>query len=366
MAAARDTCPYEEKSPKNSDAGPELLQEFLRIQAKGIIKIGRQSEDRSNLCVTTNERNEILVGTENGSHLFSEDGQLISSFLLGNNVDENEVPSAIFSRENEHIIYLASNNSIFTFDMRNGEKIIHTFQANEDEINQLVACKNHLAACDDSGEVKIFDTTNNRVLRTLRNKHKNICSSLCFRNGFANELVSGGLDCQLILWNYSKIKALNSSNTQDIFKASADDSGYMFNPPLINAIDCTKDGTGLACSLGNGAIMLYEITKSRKLIPAEILKHHSSIGATSIKLLDFEDEHCLISGGNDCKLNVIKLASGAFQSDCNTKDKNSCKSINLSSKINHLTSFNNNEKFSILVCDQTSNLKCFELDLSVR
>ena len=112
--------------------------------------------------------------------------------------------------------------------------------------------------------------------------------------------------------------------------------------------------------------MLYEITKSRKLMPAEILKHHSSIGATSIELFDFEDEHFLISGGNDCKLNIIKLASGAFQSDFNTKDKNCCKSINLFSKVNHLTSYNHNNKFSIFVCDQTNNLKCFEVDLSVR
>ena len=250
MAAAKYPSPREEKSPDNNDAGTELLQEFARIQTKEIIKTGRQIEDCSNLCVTTNARKDILVGTENGSHLFSEDGRLISSFLLGNNDHKNEVPSAIFNRENENIIYLANNNSIFTFDARSGGKIIYAFQDNEDEINQVVACKNQLAACDDSGEIKIFDTTSNKVFRTLRNKHKNICSSLCFRNGFANELLSGGLDCQLILWNYSKIRALYSSNTQDIFKASADDSAYMLNPPLVNAVDCKKDGTGVACSLG--------------------------------------------------------------------------------------------------------------------
>ena len=249
MAAARDTSPYEEESPHN-DAGAELLQEFARIQAKEIIKAGRHSKDCSNLCVATNARKEILVGTENGSHLFSEDGRLISSFLLGNNDHENEIPSAIFNSENENMIYLANNDAICLFDARSGGKIIYTYQDNEDEINQLVACKSHLAACDDNGEIKIFDTTSNKVFRTLRNKHKNICSTLCFRNGFANELVSGGLDCQLILWNYSKIRALHSSNTQDIFKASADDSAYMFNPPLVNAVDCSKDGTGLACSLG--------------------------------------------------------------------------------------------------------------------
>ena len=223
-----------------------------KLVQKSTIGTGNPGTELSNLCVEINNRNIVLVGSELGCFLVSLDGSVLSSFETeGDKGSLGQVPSAIFHATNNDIVFVASENVIFAFDTRESLKPAFCLQENVEEINQLCVQGEHLASCDDSGEVKIYDLSTRKSFRTLRNKHKNICSSICFRDSAKKELISGSLDCQLILWNYGKIKVLDTSNTQEIFRAiDGESSTYMFNPPMINAIDCSYGGEILACGAG--------------------------------------------------------------------------------------------------------------------
>jgi hypothetical protein len=48
-----------------------------------------------------------------------------------------------------------------------------------------------LAACDDSGEVHIFDTAKRTLVKVLKGRHKNICSCVIFRPEHATEVCEG-------------------------------------------------------------------------------------------------------------------------------------------------------------------------------
>ena len=212
-------------------------------------------QSASNLCICVSERNEILVGSENGAFLVNFEGKVINAFLTGQNEDDeqNSVPSVCFCSENENMIYVANEERINAYDSRhNGKKKpVFTFEDCEDDINQIVSRDRHLAACDDSGECRIFDIRSRKNFRTLRNKHTNICSSIAFRPQRNSEILTGGLDCQFILWDYSKLKMLSKVNSQDSFaSATGDTSIYMANPPMVNSFDVAVDGIYTVCALG--------------------------------------------------------------------------------------------------------------------
>ena len=223
-----------------------------KLVQRNTIGTGNSDADVSNLCVKINNRNDVLVGSEFGCFVVSLEGTILSSLKAEeDDVNLGQVASAIFHAANSDIVYVANENVILAYDLRENLKPVFCLRENSDEINQLCIQGDHLASCDDSGEVKIYDLSIRKSFRTLRKKHKNICSTICFRQNTQNELLSGSLDCQLILWNYAKIKVLDTSNTQEIFRAvDGEKSAYMFNPPLINAIDCSNDGEVLACGTG--------------------------------------------------------------------------------------------------------------------
>ena len=226
------------------------------------ISLSQLEDDQSCLCVSSNLNDNMIVGTENGAFLLTAEGKVISTFMMGEKGVFNEVPSAKFCPQNPNVIYLASENIVTGFDSRIDSKNtgtarsravnqVSSFEENTEEINQISVCDKYVAACDDNGEIKIYDTSSKRVFRTLRNKHKNICSSVCFRPNFANEIFSGGLDNQVLLWNFSKIRVFSAVNTQDIFGKNQMSSTYTMSPPMVNDIKCLEDGTKLACALGN-------------------------------------------------------------------------------------------------------------------
>lgn len=241
MDEAREESPIVDSSPDG-----ELVQ-------RKFIGAGTSGTEVSNLCVKINKRNEVLVGSENGCSLFSLEGGVISVFESDQGREEplGEVPTVVFDATNDDVFFIASDNTVLAYDCREGRQPLFCLKENSDEINQLRVCALHLASCDDSGEIKVFDVSTRKSFRTLRNKHKNICSSISFRKNACNELVSGSLDYQLILWNYSKIKALDVSNTQEIFRAmDGENSGYLCNPPMINAVGFSDDAKILACGTG--------------------------------------------------------------------------------------------------------------------
>lgn len=110
-------------------------------------------------------------------------------------------------------LFTASEATIFEFDMRRSEIVLTQSEAqwniHSDEVNCLTLNqKGYLASCEDSGDIKVIDTSTRRVIKTLRNVHDNvrtyalvdfqfsellliqICYTVCFRNPKSSERMS--------------------------------------------------------------------------------------------------------------------------------------------------------------------------------
>lgn len=76
---------------------------------------------------------------------------------------------------------------------------------NSDEINSLALSPNgtYLAAADDSGEIKVINVRTHQLHKTLKGAHTNICAAVAFRPHHPWELLSGGLDAQVVRWNFA-------------------------------------------------------------------------------------------------------------------------------------------------------------------
>lgn len=77
-----------------------------------------------------------------------------------------------------------------------------------EEINSVAI--NHkgtlLASADDAGEVAIIDIEAGTLTKSLKKGHTNIASSVTFRRHRPWEVISGGLDCMLLKWDFSAAK----------------------------------------------------------------------------------------------------------------------------------------------------------------
>ena len=158
--------------------------------------------DASNIC-TTFCNNTIAVGHEGGGYLTDLNNNTVSPFQD----IEDDVSAIKFKTNDNNVIYLACGSNIKCFDIRQSLKIpTNSFSDNQDEINciDLNQEDSLLAACDDSGDCVVFDLKTNKLMRTLRRRHTNICSSVRFLPGRSDEVVTGGLDSQAIRWDFRR------------------------------------------------------------------------------------------------------------------------------------------------------------------
>jgi len=245
------------------------------------------------LCVNTQKQSgQIVSGGEDGKLcVWTPEGKLATSVER----PDSCCTSAIFSSDNPNIVYAAFGEEILVLDITRSPHPIHTFESNTDEINQLDYDfkERYLGACDDSGEVKIYSIQDKKVFKTLRHKHTNICSTIAFRPGRPWEIISGGLDCQFVHWDFSKAKCLNQFNTQKLFPTPGE-SPHMINPPFVHHIASSPIGTQIACALENGQIPILDCSK-KHLKPVYTLLAHTQ----GVSQVHFLNENTLISSGND-------------------------------------------------------------------
>lgn len=65
-----------------------------------------------------------------------------------------------------------------------------------------------LAAADDSGQIAILDLQSGKLVKMLTGGHSSIASTVAFREHSPWEVLSGGLDKQIIRWNFSSGKPM--------------------------------------------------------------------------------------------------------------------------------------------------------------
>ena len=165
--------------------------------------------------------------------------------------ESKEVNSVCFCGKNPERLYASCGNKIFGYDLRNLSSTVCEFEFNEEEINQITIHDRgtYLAACDDSGEVKVVDIQSGRLFKTLKRKHENICSTVQFRPSRPWEIVSGGMDFKVISWEFSSGRSLQELNVQELGEDSQE-GAYFVNPPFVHSIHMAGNGRKFASGLG--------------------------------------------------------------------------------------------------------------------
>ncbi|CAK7350390.1 unnamed protein product [Dovyalis caffra] len=136
-------------------------------------------------------------------------------------VAQEPITSLCFKSGNEDIMYVSSGNEVKCFDVHNMASMCTPFKSynyNKDEINQI-ACNSKaafLASTDDGGDVKVL--------------------SVQFIPWRPWEVITGGLDSKLVMWDFSKGRPVKivDFGLHDIKKGSS--GAKFYNPAFVHAI----------------------------------------------------------------------------------------------------------------------------------
>lgn len=265
-------------------------------------KMPTLADGHSGAVLTVDANSEfIATGGENGELcLWSKSCVLISTYIQS----DTDCTCVCFSPCHAKILYASFTDKILVFDVSNLQQPLDTYEGNEDEINQIQVNEKEqfMAACDDTGNIKIFSLQDKKTYKTLRYKHTNICSTICFRPKKPWELFSGGLDCKLLHWDFSKPKCLNFHNMQEILSITEAET-FLLNPPFVHHITMAPDGNHLACALENGIVAVFDSHK-KYLQKVYALQCHRR----RVSQVCFTSDSILVSGGNDEKIIIWDLS----------------------------------------------------------
>lgn len=239
-------------------------------------------------------------------------------------------------------IYLSVGCGVYGYDLRNATApIIRSYDTDlsnglqsEDEVNEIVFSKAsssagggngkiRVAAADDLGNVRVMenvpfklssDSSNKtkerkqqrcRVLQHAIDDENAMATCLAFRpKSGGTDLVSGGTDCAIRLWDVSRPHRPSSS-----VQISGDDSGnaQVCNPPFVNQIAFSKHGTLIAAALGDGTASVLGI-KGRSISQKCRLSggHSSSVASVLFPAFGCDtssniaaNDRLLITGGSE-------------------------------------------------------------------
>ncbi|XP_041850626.1 WD repeat-containing protein 53 [Melanotaenia boesemani] len=271
-----------------------------------------EGHSASILCIGASSGPEGLLasGSEGGEvTVWSQEGTIIGRVTLPG---EEDITSVVLSPVAPNHLYVSHGDAVSVLDPRNLKSPALDFHgAGEEEINALALNEtgSALAVADDSGAVRVLELPGGKVCRTLR-RHTNICSSVAFRPHRPNNLVSVGLDMQVMLWGLQKTRPLWTLNLQDM--AEDDDlqqhRGQLFNPPLAHCVSVANCGNILACAAEDGRVHLMRIGSGSKLEQQGSVKAHSQ-GASQAHFVSFlSHPYWLVTGGNDSHVALWDLS----------------------------------------------------------
>lgn len=271
--------------------------------------LGFQGEHTGSvLCVDVSE--EVIVsGGENGDLcLWNLEGKLLNKYKE----EGTDCTSVLLSLVKKDVVYAAFNDVLKVFNRGDMSTPTDTFTYNSDEINQIAVDEKekYLAASDDAGEIRVIDLTEKKLYKTLKNKHTNICSSVCFRPLKPWELFTGGLDSKVIHWDFSRHKCLNMFDMNELNNPFETPDSYMVSPPFVHHLAASPNGKYLVAALENGLIAVFDST--RKHLRELFSLHTHTQGVSQVHFLS-DDK--FVSGGNDCCIALWDLSKSQDHPD---------------------------------------------------
>ncbi|GAB2231317.1 hypothetical protein Droror1_Dr00010323 [Drosera rotundifolia] len=219
-------------------------------------------------CCIPSRQTPALVATagEDGRVCFFDlrckDVQLMIE--LGN---DHPVSSLCYNQDNESVIYVSAGAQVKCFDVHKATswKPLETYRHNKDEINQVVcnSRSSYIAAADDNGDIKIIDIREQCLYKTLRAGHSSICGTVQFLPWKPWEVISGGLDSKLVMWEFSRGRAYHVLDFG--INASGGGAPQCYNPAFVHAIAVPEidmlDRVKKMCAVarGDGVISVVDI-----------------------------------------------------------------------------------------------------------
>ncbi|XP_041663073.1 WD repeat-containing protein 53 [Cheilinus undulatus] len=272
-----------------------------------------EGHSSSILCVGASQGPEGLLasGSEGGEvTVWSQEGTIIGRLTLPG---KDDCTSVVFTSAAPAQLYVSHGDAVSVLDPRNLKGPVEEFQgAGEEEINALALNEtgSALAVADDSGAVRVLELPGGKVCRTLR-RHTNICSSVAFRPHRPNNLLSAGLDMQVMLWGLQKTRPLWTINLQDVAEEEDDHHqrpGQLFNPPLVHCVSVATCGNIVGCAAEDGRVHLMRIGSGSKLEQQGAVEAHSQ-GASQAHFISFlSHPYWLVTGGNDGQVALWELS----------------------------------------------------------
>ena len=249
-------------------------------------------------------------------------------------------------------IYLSVGCGVYGYDLRNATApIIRSYDTDlsnalqcEDEVNEIVFSKPsstaggsngkiRLAAADDLGDVRVMENVpfklssdSSKKSRERKNQRCRVlphaiddehamATCLAFRpKSGGTDLISGGTDCAIRLWDVSRPHRPSLS-----VQISGDDSGsaQVCNPPFVNQIAFSKHGTLIAAALGDGTASVLGI-KGRSISQKCRLSggHSSSVASVLFPAFGCDtssnitaNDRLLVTGGSEGKIMIWDIGS---------------------------------------------------------
>ncbi|XP_010538578.1 PREDICTED: WD repeat-containing protein 53 isoform X2 [Tarenaya hassleriana] len=316
-------------------------------------------------------------------------------------VGTEPVSSLCFKTGNENVLYVSSGNEIKCFDVQAMDaaswKPLECYSYNKDEINQVVCNgkSSFVASADDAGDVKIIDVGQKCLYKTLRAGHTSICSTVQFIPWRPWEVITGGLDSKLVMWDFSK------GRPQKIVDFGSDThSGQCLNPAFVHSVAIPEvdmlDKLDKICVVarGDGVVDLINIEselndikskassstrprkgaastskrnsessnqngKRRVHLDYSVGGHSAAVSCVAFSLFR-EKGRFVISGGND---KTVKVWDCFKCLDSDRAGKNSellHLNINLRKKVNWLCTTPSDSE-NLVVCDTTRVVKVYSV-----
>ena len=198
-----------------------------------------------------------------------------------------------------NVFYFARGSTVFETDIRrlgggsnDAASVVRTFDEASDGVNgvDIDAKGELLAACDDEGEIIVYDLKSGGVKRSLKG-HTGCVTSVRFRRAKrgASECVSAATDCKVMKWDVTskpvpvrtwEMRAMRgvddlireesvANDDENGTEKETSDSARAFNPPMAHSV-AVFDGTAsdenvpgarrvLASACGDGTIAVIDM-----------------------------------------------------------------------------------------------------------